>query len=405
MSKVTKIRTIRLKSRTNMFWVEVETDEGLVGTGEAFRGSAAQEGVIAGEIAPWLLGQDSRRIEYVSRTLLTPYVGFPSSSAEVRAASAVDIALWDMFGRRLGIPVYEALGGNARETVPVYNTCAGYAFNTSASAVASGESRRQVKLGEGMRGPYDDQIAFTNDAGALATSLLDEGYKGMKIWPFDPFASKTQGKLISLEDLKAGLEPFAKVRDAVGDRIEVMAELHSLWSLPAALRIVKALEEYDVLWAEDPICKMDDAEALRYLRSQTSTPICGCESLGGAVTFRRMFEAGAFDYAMMDLGWCGGLTEGRKIAALAETYAIPISPHDCTGPIALWAALQLSFHSPAALYQEVVRATVATWYQDYATALPVIRNGEFQLPTEPGIGAALRPEVKASDDAIIREFS
>lgn len=403
MSLITKVRTIRLKSRPNLFWLEIDTDEGLTGVGEAFRGSAAIEGVVLGEMGSYLVGKDSRDISRISRTLLTPYVGFHSSGAETRAASAVDIALWDLFGQRVGIPVYEALGGAARDEVPCYNTCSGYSFNTSSSAFDTGNSRRQIQLGEGMRGPYDDQIAFTQDAGRLAQSLVDEGYKCMKIWPFDPYAKASGGATISARDLKAGIEPFSKIRDAVGDKIEVMCELHSLWSVPGALRILKALEEFDLLWAEDPICKMDDADSLAYLRSQTSTPICGCENLGGAFSFRRLFEAGAVDYAMTDLGWAGGLTEGRKIAALAEAYNIPLSPHDCTGPVALWAGLQLAFHAPSALFMEVVRANVATWYNDMADALPVIKDGMFQKPVRPGIGCALLPSVKESDDAMVRE--
>lgn len=133
-------------------------------------------------------------------------------------------------------------------------------------------------------------------------------------------------------------------------------------------------------------------------------PVCGSETLAGAVTFRQMFEAGTFDYAMADLSWCGGLTEGRKIAALAESYGIPLSPHDCTGPIVLWAGLHLAFHASSALFQEVVRANMATWYKDLVTELPVIKNGMFEMPSAPGIGAALLPEVKEREDAIIKEI-
>ena len=225
----------------------------------------------------------------------------------------------------------------------------------------------------------------------------------MKIWPFDPFAAKTQGNWISAEDLEAGLKPFQLIRDAVGNKMEIMCELHSLWSTPAALRICKALEPYDIFWAEDPLCKMDDIQQIKELRSKTRTPICGSETLAGAVTFRQMFAAGAFDYAMLDLGWCGGLTEGRKIAALAESYNIPIAPHDCTGPVLLWSGLHLALNSPSGLFQEVVRANLATWYQDIVETLPVIENGHAKLPNAPGIGAVLRPEVKKRKDAVIRE--
>lgn len=403
MSIITDVRTIRLGQYPNSIWVEIQTDENLTGLGEAWRGTAAIEAIIHNDICPWLIGQDSRNIELISRTLLTPYVGFHSASAEVRAASAIDIALWDLAGKRHGIPVYEALGGAARSTIQVYNTCSGYSFNAGSSAYNAGSSRRVITEKDKMQGPYDDQIAFHHDAGSLAKSLLDEGYKIMKIWPFDPFAAKHQGNYISSEDLEIGLKPFQLIRDAVGSKIEVMCEMHSLWSTPAALRICQALEPYHIFWAEDPICKMDDIQQIKELRAKTRTPICGSETLAGALSFRQMFSAGAFDYAMLDLGWCGGLTEGRKISALAESYNIPIAPHDCTGPVLLWAGLHLGLHTPAGLFQEVVRANLASWYKDIVTALPTIDNGYAMLPTAPGIGASLKPEVKLREDAIIKE--
>jgi galactonate dehydratase len=369
------------------------------------------EAVVHETVAPWLLGQDSRRIEAVSRHLTTPYLGFHSASAEVRAASAVDIALWDLAGKRHGIPVHEALGGAMRTEIRAYNTCAGYAYNsgtardagagTARDAGAAG--RRDIGAGDVAAGPYDDQVAFMRDAGALAESLLAEGYTAMKIWPLDVQATASGGQMITLPELKAGLEPFRRVRAAVGDRIEVMAELHSLWSAEAALRICHALEDLGIFWVEDPIAKMSDFRALADLRRRTRVPICGSETLGGAVSFRQMLEAEAVDFVMLDLAWCGGLTEGRKIAALAEAHARPLAPHDCTGPVTLMAGLHLALHAPSAIFQEVVRATLATWYRDLVTDLPVIRGGMVQAPTAPGLGTALLPDLRRREDAVVRE--
>jgi L-alanine-DL-glutamate epimerase-like enolase superfamily enzyme len=404
MSKVSRVTTIRIAERPNLIWVEVETDEGLTGLGESFRGAEAVEAAIHEHVAPFLLGRDSRRIEAVSRHLMTPYIGFGSTSAEIRAASAVDIALWDLMGQRHGIPVHEALGGAARTEIRAYNTCAGYSYN-SGSKGGGISGRRDIGAGDRPIGPYDDQVAFMRDAGELAESLLAEGYTAMKIWPLDVHATASGGQTITLSELRQGLEPFRKIRAAVGDRIEVMAELHSMWSAPAAARICQALEEFGVFWAEDPICKMNDAEALADLRRRTRTPICGSETLAGAVAFRRMLAADAVDVVMLDLAWCGGLTEGRKIAALAESFAKPLAPHDCTGPVTLMAGLHLALHAPTAIFQEVVRATLATWYRDLVTGLPDIHQGLVQAPTAPGLGTALLPEVKRREDATIRETS
>jgi len=138
-------------------------------------------------------------------------------------------------------------------------------------------------------------------------------------------------------------------------------------------------------------------------RRQTRTPLCGSETLGGLVPFRDLLAADALDMVMLDLAWCGGLTVGRKIAGLAEAYAKPLAPHDCTGPVTLMAGLHLALHAPTAIFQEVVRATLATWYRDLVTALPTITNGLVQAPTKPGLGTALHPDLRRRADATLRE--
>lgn len=397
MSNITCIRTVRLPERPKLIWVEIETDEGLVGLGETFRGAQTVEAAIHELIAPGLIGRDSRQIEAIALELSNPYVGYHSASAEIRAASAIDIALWDIKGQRHGIPIHEALGGACRERIPVYNTCAGYDFNTRQGA------RRQIADSDRAQGPYDDQLAFGRDAGALAISLVEEGYTAMKIWPFDRYAWQAGANTISLAQVKEGLQAFRQIRAAVGDRIEIMCELHSLWDSAAALRICQALEPFEPYWVEDPLCKMDDAQALADLRSRTRVPICASETLGGSVAYRDLLAAGSLDYLMLDLVWCGGFTEARKIAALAQAYNKPLAPHDCTGPVALLAGLHLGLHAPAAVWQEVVRASLSTWYGELVTQLPVIRQGFAEAPRAPGLGTALRAEVKRRSDAVVRQ--
>ncbi len=127
---------------------------------------------------------------------MTPYLGFDSAGAEVRAASAIDIALWDLAGHRHGIPMHQALGGASRLEIRAYNTCAGYSYNTS------GVKRRDIGADDKPAGPYDDQVAFMRDAGALAESLLSEGYSAVKIWPFDIYAPPPAGTPSRFLELK-----------------------------------------------------------------------------------------------------------------------------------------------------------------------------------------------------------
>jgi L-alanine-DL-glutamate epimerase-like enolase superfamily enzyme len=396
--KITAIETIRLPDRPNLLLAQVHTDQGLIGLGETSRGALAVEAQIHDLVAPYLLGKDPLAIQAHSRQLLATYLGFASSSAETRAASVIDIALWDIFGQALGQPIYQLLGGASRERIRAYNTCAGYNYNTKTVA------RRSIVAGSERpkrEGPYDDQVAFVHYPEELAISLIEEGYTGMKIWPFDPFAERSDGQFLSGEDLKVGLEPFRRIREAVGDRIEIMAEFHSLWNLDQAKRIAAALEQYRPFWSEDPI-KMSDVATLKEYARSTRIPVCASETLGGTAPFRDILQSQAADIVMLDVGWCGGLTEARKIAALAEAYQRPVAPHDCNGPVVWAASIQLMMHIPNALVMETVRAYHSGWFKDVLTELPRVEKGYIYPLTGPGLGTRLLPGLTQRDGVQVR---
>jgi L-alanine-DL-glutamate epimerase-like enolase superfamily enzyme len=396
--RITAIETVHVGAYPNITFVEVHTDEGLTGLGETFRTPKAVAAQIHETVAPYLLGKNPLTIDAHSSVLLDPYLGFGGSGVEIRAASAVDIALWDLWGRALNRPVHDLLGGLTREKIRVYNTCAGYAYNQA------GGSRRLVTTDSGdepAAGPYEDQVAFIRRPAELAQSLLDMGITAMKIWPFDPFAIASGGRDISMKDLKAALEPFRRVREAVGDRMDIMCEFHSLWNLPTAVRIADALAEYNVYWSEDPI-KMIDLDVLADYRRRVRIPVCASETLATRQVFRDLLARQAVDYVMLDLGWCGGLSEAKKIAAIAESWLRPIAPHDCTGPVVLIASLHLALNAPNALFQEVVRAYYTGWYKELVTELPRIENGEAYAMSGPGLGTALLPDVKQRPDATVQ---
>jgi galactonate dehydratase len=396
--KITAIETIRLPDRPNLLLAQVHTDEGLVGLGETSRGPATVEAQLHELVAPYLLGKDPLQIQKHSRHLMSGYLGFAASSAEVRAASVVDIALWDIYGQATSQPVSQALGGISRDRIRAYNTCAGYDYNTRTVA------RRSLRVGDPpptAAGPYDDQIAFVHRADELAHSLIEEGFTAMKIWPFDPYAEDNGGAFISARDLDLALEPWRKIRKAVGDRIEVMAEFHSLWNLQQARQIARALEPYRPYWSEDPI-KMCDVDTLAEYARSTSIPVCASETLGGVYPFRDVLANQAADIIMLDIGWCGGLTEARKIAALAEAYQRPVAPHDCNGPVVWVASIHFMAHIPNALIMEVVRAYYSTWYKDILTELPVVKEGYIHPLPGPGLGTRLLPDLARRPGVTVR---
>lgn len=314
------------------------------------------------------------------------YVGYRSSGAETRGNSAFDIALWDLFGKVTGQPIAQLLGGFTRQEIRTYNTCAG----TDYIKKATGQQTANYGLGQGR--DYDDLNGFLHHADDLAHSLLEEGITGMKIWPFDRAAERSGGRSISLPELNSALEPFEKIRRAVGDRMEIMVELHSMWQLLPAMQIARALAPYQTAWHEDPI-RMDSLSSLKRYAEVSPAPIAASETLGSRGAFRDLLETGAAGVVIVDISWCGGLSEARKIASMAEAWHLPIAPHDCTGPVVLAASTHLSLNAPNALVQESVRAFHRTWYRDLVTALPPIANGNITVPPGPGLGLDLNPEL------------
>ena len=264
--QITQLETIRLGEFPNILWVRLHTDEGLVGLGETFMGAQAVEAYLHEWAAPRLMGQDPLAIEARNRDL-TGYLGWRGSGVETRGNSAVDIALWDLFGKAAGMPVHTALGGKSRDAIRIYNTCAGYQYiRSDANQTSSNWGLGKGQSGpSGSAGPYEDLQGFLHHADELAQSLLSEGVTAMKIWPFDPAAEASHGQYISNADLDAALEPFRKIREAVGDRMDIMVEFHSLWRLPMAQKIARALKPFNTFWHEDAI-RMDSLDLLEAVR-------------------------------------------------------------------------------------------------------------------------------------------
>jgi L-alanine-DL-glutamate epimerase-like enolase superfamily enzyme len=396
--KITNVETVRLGEFPNIIWVRIHTDEGLTGLGETFMGAAAVEAYIHEWVGPKLIGKDPLAIESRNRDI-TGYLGWRGSGAETRGNSAVDIALWDIFGKAANMPVYTALGGKSRDDIRIYNTCAGYQYVRSTTNQSS--ANWGIGAAKKSAGPYEDLEGFLNCAGELAESLLSEGITGMKIWPFDPAAEKSHGQYISNADLDLALEPFRKIRDAVGQKMDIMVEFHSLWRLPMAQKISRALKPFNTFWHEDAI-RMDSLDLLKQYAKDCDALICASETLSYKWGFKDYLQTGVAGVVMPDLSWCGGLSEGRKIAALADAWQLPVAPHDCTGPVVWTASSHLSLHAPNALVQESVRAFYTGWYKELVTELPVVKNGMLGLGDKPGLGLELLPDLHLRADAIVR---
>ena len=378
--KITSVESFVHPDFPNIIYVKIGTDAGVYGIGESYYFGRTVATFVDEFVAPTLIGLDPANIEAISRKLTT-YIGALSSGVEMRAKSAVDIALWDIKGKVAGKPIYQLLGGSSKE-LPIYNTCAGrgYMRKSDQDSSAWGISADNDQ--------YEDLQAFLTDAGSLAKELLAEGIGGMKIWPFDTYAEKNDGADITEEDLKKGLIPLQKVRDAVGEKISLMLELHALWSPVAAKKIFEATKDLNLTWIEDPIYP-DLLDDYAILRSKGYAPIAHGETVTSMVRVETLLKNDYIDVLTLDLGWCGGFTQGIKFTKATKKYGKSIAPHDCSGPIGLIAGAHLSTASDNALVQESSRASLRTWYPMIVTTLPTITDGKIKLGQESGLGTDL----------------
>ncbi len=394
--KIEGLETLRLGAYPNLLWVRVHTDEGISGLGETYFGAGAAEADVHERIAPLLLGQDPRRIEELNRRM-RPYVGFAGTGAEMRALSAVDVALWDIAGKAKGAPICELFGGRKRAEIGVYNTCAGPGYVSRTQAVRPENFGLPEKQARG----YEDLDAFLHRADELAASLLEMGISSMKIWPFDLAAGAAEGADISAADLKTALAPFERVRAAHGERMRLKAELHGLWSLAAAKKICAALEPLAMDWVEDPI-RMDRPWELPALAAATRAPLAGGETLGGTGQVEALMDTRAIATPIVDVTWGGGITFGRHCAALAAARGLPIAFHDCSGPVTLAASTHLALAVPNVREQEIARGMYYGWYAELVDRPPPVKNGTISVPPGPGLGVDLQPGLAKRKDAASR---
>ena len=394
--KISAVETLRLTDHPNLLWVRVHADNGLTGLGETYFGASACEADIHDRIAPIILGEDARKIEYLNMRM-QPYTGFTGSGVEVRALAAVDVALWDLMAKSANLPLCDALGGRTRDSIQVYNTCAGPNYVSKTSAVRPDNFGNEAQGGS----QYEDLDAFLNHPEDLASSLMEMGIHSMKIWPIDLAAGAADGMDISTSDLKKGIEPFEKIRAAHGDKMRLKAELHGLWSLNAAKKIASALEPLDMDWIEDPVW-MDRTGEIAELARFTNAPLAGGETLASLGQFSALINEGNIATPIVDVTWAGGITAAKKVAALAEARSRPVAFHDCSGPVTLAVSTHLALSLRNVREQEIARGFYYGWYHEFVDQLPPVSNGLISVPDGPGLGLDLLPDLASRADAIHR---
>ncbi|MFA6959850.1 MAG: galactonate dehydratase [Opitutaceae bacterium] len=366
--KLTALKTYICDAyRTNWCFVKIETDSGHHGWGEAtleYREPTVIQAVQ--ELERGLRGRDLDNIEAWWQDAYRD-VYWRGGPVLMSALSAVEMALWDIKGKALGVPVYQLLGGKVRDAVPCYAN--GWFANAKTPAEFAACAKKAVTL----------------------------GYKALK---WDPFGAVF--RTISAQGLRDSLAVIEAVKSAVGTSAELLIEGHGRFELPAARRIAKALEAYDVQWFEEPLIP-GNLENYARLRHETRTPISMGERLYTRWDFREVFERGCADFIQPDVSHAGGIWELRKIAAMAEVAQVAFCPHNPSGPIANAATLQLAACTPNFLYLETM-ATDVPWRSEVARETCKLVNGEMTIPTTPGLGIEIKEEALAAHPYQVHEL-
>lgn len=406
--RITAIETVIPRDvMSSLLLVRIHTDAGSVdgervfGHGETYYLPESVAAVIHDWMAPRLLGSDACAIESHWRFLYERATSFGGFGAELRALSAIDLALWDILGHLTEQPVWRLLGGPVRDRIPVYNSCGGPLYGGKAASADSQAATipRGCWPGHGdpgKPGPLEDNWMSANRPADLAEELLAAGYRAMKLWSFDGVYQRSGGHRISREDVAAGVAPFRAIRERVGDRMDVMLDGHGFFSLSAALSIARAMRDVQPLWLEDVI-RPDNPDTIAQFRQEAGVPVAVSEMLVTREAYRAVLERRGADYVMIDPTWVGGISETRRIAELAQLYNVPVLMHDCTGPLTLMSGLQISAAVPAVCYQETVRAHIATVYPRLIDDDVTVREGHIALPERPGLGVRLLDALFQSD--------
>lgn len=381
--------------------LRIHTDAGtvdgepVIGHGETYYIPHAVAATLHDWMSRRLLGADATAIESHWRFLYERGIAFGVRGCEMRAISAIDLALWDILGQLTRQPIWKLLGGPVRETIPVYNSCGGPTYGRRPKGAP--DAQGWPGHGDlGKPGPLEDNYNSVFHAADLAEELLAEGYTAMKLWALDQIYRTSGPHRVAWPDLQQALQPMHEIRERVGLKMELMLDGHGFFTLAAALRIAEAMREIRPLWMEDVI-RPDSIEAIADFRDRAGVPIAVSEMLVSREDYRQVLQQRAADYTMIDPTWVGGISESRRAAELAQVFNVPSLMHDCTGPLTLFAGLQISASCANVTYQETVRAHIKTLYPLLIDQPPVIQRGSIPLPERPGMGVRLLPELFTPD--------
>jgi galactonate dehydratase len=293
---------------------------------------------------------------------------YQGGSTVMTAISGVEVALWDIIGKACGQPVYRLLGGRCHRRVPAY--------------------------ANGWYGGARTPEEFSE----RAREAVARGYRGLK---FDPFG--TAWKELSRAEAEEAVALVAAVREAVGPEVELMIEFHGRLSAGAAVEMMRRLENFRPAWCEEPVAP-ESLDLLVEVKRQSKLPVAAGERLYTLADFHRLIELRAADIVQMDVSHCGGILASKKIAAMAAVQDLRIAPHCSVGPVALAACLHVDASTPNFMVQEAFAEFDVPWRSDLVHGWNPIRNGEFILSDEPGLGLDIDEAAIAAHPYVMNPF-
>ena len=360
--KITDVKTAYLQN----FHVRIYTDQGLTGDGEAVDAISGAGPIVAG-FRSFLMNQDPLNVEAIWERIRTSGIFSGAQGGQyVTALTAVEIALWDLAGKAVGLPIYQLMGGKMRDRIRVY--------------IDSGTDNRT-----------DPQ------ARAFIAQIVENGWSMAKIDvddARDPSRFDRVNWTANNAEIDRMVDKVAFLRESLPKDIELAVDMHGRYDLPTAKRFAKEVEPFKLVWLEEPV-PPENIDAMRDVRQSTHTPICCGENIYLRWGFRELLEKQAVDIIMPDIQKCGGLAEAKKIADLAHTYYVPIAPHCQASPIGTMAACHAMATVPNFLVQEWhwghPAERLARWKQ-YVQEGDIIQKGHITVSDRPGIGLTLNDE-------------
>ncbi|MBI4874706.1 MAG: mandelate racemase/muconate lactonizing enzyme family protein [Acidobacteria bacterium] len=358
--KITDVRTAMVRAHGLQVHVRVYTDQGLIGQGEATDSAAGVVPLIAG-FKRMLMGRDPLNVEAIFESIRTGGIFAGAQGGQyVTALTGLEIALWDLAGKALGLPVYQLLGGKVRDRVRMY--CDSQHHHPD-------DPQAKAKLQE------IEKMGFT-----AVKFDLDEGA--------DPNRWDRVNWTASNAEIDRMVKEVAFVRGVLGKRTDVAADMHGRYDMTTGKRVARELEPFKLLWLEEPV-PAENVDALREVRASTVTPICVGENLFLRHGFREVLEKRAADILMPDIQKCGGLLEARKIADMAHTYYVPVAPHCVVSPIGTMASCHVCAAIPNFLVLEWHWIPRLELWREFVKEGEIIDKGFVTVTDRPGLGVEM----------------